>query len=163
MRCGGFDHEYYTFWKEFDRERADRATLRGTLGEDTLLRNDTPTNEAFQAVSAGNSSTSSPSPSKRLQSRATSTLSPLTSSCSKRPTSHALPPQPRPRRIDFNANITSTPTPSTSSTIFVRGGNGPSIATPSTSTYLARALRSNSQGTIRSHRYNTRSKSINAG
>ena len=52
---------------------------------------------------------------------------------------------------------------STSSSIFVRGGNGPSIATPFTSTYLARALRSNSQGTNRSHRYNTRSKSINAG
>eukprot|EP01048_Picozoa_sp_COSAG05_P024286 COSAG05_NODE_5645_length_1123_cov_1.098633_1_plen_104_part_10 len=46
MRCGGFDHEYYTFWKEFDKERK----ARGTLGTDTLLRNDTPTNEASQEM-----------------------------------------------------------------------------------------------------------------
>ena len=25
VRCGGFDHEYDTFWKEFDRERKARA------------------------------------------------------------------------------------------------------------------------------------------
>ena len=73
MRCGGHDHEFYTFWKEYDKERvaralsehpismrsaysaqiyhkeqAARATLQGTLDTDTLLRNDTPTNEAFQ-------------------------------------------------------------------------------------------------------------------
>eukprot|EP01048_Picozoa_sp_COSAG05_P024823 COSAG05_NODE_6023_length_1039_cov_63.210018_1_plen_77_part_10 len=48
VRCGGFDHEYYTFWKEFDRERKARAsppdlpdlgnsfaTHWGTLGMDT--------------------------------------------------------------------------------------------------------------------------------
>ena len=182
VRCGGRDHEYYTFWKEYDKERTARAlsehsismrsahsaqiylaTLQGTLDTDTLPRNDTPTNEASQMDTTGNSSTSSPSPSKRLQSRASSTLSPITSTRSKRPTSHTLPSQLRPRRIDFNVNNPSPSTPSTSSSIFIRGGTGPSIATPSTSTYLARALRSNSRGTNRSHRYNTRSKSINAG
>ena len=85
VRCGGHDHEFYTFWKEYDKERvaralsehpismrsaysaqiyhkeqAARATLQGTLDTDTLLRNDTPTNEAFQT---------SPSPSKSLQSQ----------------------------------------------------------------------------------------------
>ena len=85
VRCGGHDHEYYTFWKEYDKERvaralsehpismrsaysaqiyhkeqAARATLQGTLDTDTLLRNDTPTNEAFQT---------SQSPSKSLQSQ----------------------------------------------------------------------------------------------
>ena len=46
VRCGGFDHEYYTFWKDFDKERAARATIQGTLDTDTLLRNDTLINEA---------------------------------------------------------------------------------------------------------------------
>ena len=62
VRCGGFDHEYYTFWKEFDRERADRATIRGTLGEDTLLRNDKPNNEA-STVDGDSGPTISKSPS----------------------------------------------------------------------------------------------------
>ena len=68
-------------------------------------------------------STSSPSPSKRLQSQASSTLTPLKPLRSKRPTSNTLSPQLRPRRIDFNINTPSPSTPLTSSSIFIRGGN----------------------------------------
>ena len=67
VRCGGFDHEYYTFWKELDRERADRATLRGTLGVDTLPRNDKPNNEASTEDGNGRSTLSPSSLSTRLQ------------------------------------------------------------------------------------------------
>ena len=111
-------------------------------------------------------------------------LTPLKSLCTKRSTDYT-PSQLRPRRIDFNINVSSPSTPSTSSSIFIRGGVGPSTdshgnvmaefaATPlplnrvptrrtsrdskvtnPSRRYLARGLRSNSQGTNRSHSYNT--------
>ena len=49
MRCGGFDHEYHSFWATFKREHAAEAARKGTLGTDTLLRNDKPNNEASTA------------------------------------------------------------------------------------------------------------------
>ena len=67
VRCGGFDHEYHSFWATFKREHAAEAARKGTLGTDTLLRNDKPNNEASTADGNGRSTLSPSSLSTRLQ------------------------------------------------------------------------------------------------
>eukprot|EP01048_Picozoa_sp_COSAG05_P017640 COSAG05_NODE_2444_length_3058_cov_13.939500_3_plen_162_part_00 len=62
VRCGGFDHEYHSFWATFKREHAAEAARKGTLGTDTLLRNDKPNNEA-STVDGDSGPTISKSPS----------------------------------------------------------------------------------------------------
>ena len=53
VRCGGFDHEYYSFWATFKREHAAEAARKGISTAD----------------GNGRSTLSSPSPSTRLQPR----------------------------------------------------------------------------------------------
>ena len=50
VRCGGFDHEYYTFWKEFDRERKARARKSPSS---TNFISDTPSIRDSLSLSGG--------------------------------------------------------------------------------------------------------------